>query len=128
MLQHPDLTQLNQRITLRWHIGPLGRREAAAYLNHRIDVASGEPGRRLFSRPALRLIHRYARGVPRLLNMLAHRSLLAAYAAERQREHDRVDAAIAACVCAVDSTCCTDAWSAACAARLSTGAAAPPDL
>jgi len=85
MLQHPDLTQLNQRITLRWHIGPLGRRESAAYLNHRIDVASGEPGRRLFSRPALRLIHRHARGVPRLLNMLAHRSLLAAYAAERQR-------------------------------------------
>jgi general secretion pathway protein A len=85
MLQHPDLTQLNQRITLRWHIGPLGRRESAAYLNHRIDVASGEPGRRLFSRPALRLIHRHADGVPRLLNMLAHRSLLAAYAAERQR-------------------------------------------
>jgi general secretion pathway protein A len=85
MLQHPDLTQLNQRITLRWHIGPLGRRESAAYLKHRIDVASGEPGRRLFSRRALGLIHRHARGVPRLLNMLAHRSLLAAYAAERQR-------------------------------------------
>jgi general secretion pathway protein A len=85
MLQHPDLTQLNQRITLRWHIGPLGRRESAAYVNHRIDVASGEPGRRLFSRRALGLIHRHARGVPRLLNMLAHRSLLAAYAAERQR-------------------------------------------
>jgi general secretion pathway protein A len=85
MLQHPDLTQLNQRITLRWHIGPLGKRESAAYVNHRIDVASGEPGRRLFSRRALSLIHRHARGVPRLLNMLAHRSLLAAYASERQR-------------------------------------------
>jgi general secretion pathway protein A len=84
-LQHPDLTQLNQRITLRWHIGPLGRRESAAYLNHRIDVASGEPGRRLFTRRALGLIHTYASGVPRLLNMLAHRSLLAAYAGERQR-------------------------------------------
>jgi general secretion pathway protein A len=85
ILQHPDLAQLNQRITLRWHIGPLDRAESAAYVNHRIDVASGESGRQLFSRHALRLIHRYAGGVPRLLNMMAHRSLLAAYAKERQR-------------------------------------------
>lgn len=83
LLQHPDLTQLNQRITLRWHIGPLTRAETAAYVRHRVDVAAGGPGRTLFTRSALRRIHRLSGGVPRLINMIAHRALIAAFATER---------------------------------------------
>lgn len=85
LLQHPDLTQLNQRITLRWHIGPLTRRETAAYVRHRVDVAAGTPGRVLFTRGALGRIHRLSGGVPRLINMIAHRALIAGFAAERPR-------------------------------------------
>jgi general secretion pathway protein A len=90
LLQHPDLTQLNQRITLRWHIGPLAPAETAAYVRHRIDVAAGTGGRQLFSRGALRRLHRYSGGVPRLINMIAHRALIAAFADERQRVSTRL--------------------------------------
>jgi len=40
LLLHPELVQLNQRITLRWHIGPLSARETVAYIRHRLSVAS----------------------------------------------------------------------------------------
>ena len=81
LLLHPELVQLNQRITLRWHIGPLSRSETAAYVGHRIDVASQGQAPQIFSRLAVRHIHHYADGVPRLINMVAHRALLAAFAA-----------------------------------------------
>ncbi len=84
LLAHPELAQLNQRITLRWHIGPLARDETVAYVGHRLAVASEGQVRDVFSTPALRAIHRRARGVPRLINMLCHRALLAAFAAERR--------------------------------------------
>jgi len=85
LLLHPELVQLNQRITLRWHIGPLSAKETAGYVRHRISVASNGKARDVFTRRALTLLHRYSGGVPRLVNMLAHRSLLAAFAAERRR-------------------------------------------
>jgi general secretion pathway protein A len=84
LLLHPELVRLNQRITLRWHIGPLSTGETAAYLRHRLSVASHGKARSLFSRGAAALVHRYAGGIPRLVNMLAHRALLAAFAAERR--------------------------------------------
>jgi general secretion pathway protein A len=84
LLLHPELAQLNQRITLRWHMGPLSFHETTAYVRHRLGVASGGQGGHLFTRPALRLVHRYSGGVPRLINMVAHRSMLAAFAADRR--------------------------------------------
>src|SRR5207249_2713250 len=58
LLLHPELVQLNQRITLRWHIGPLTRQETAAYVEHRLAIASQGHAGPIFTRPALRLIHR----------------------------------------------------------------------
>jgi len=84
MLSHPELAQLNQRITLRWHIGPLDREETIAYVRHRLQVASDGQVRDVFSMPALRAVHRRSHGVPRLINMLCHRAMLAAFAAERR--------------------------------------------
>jgi len=84
MLSHPELAQLNQRITLRWHIGPLDREETIAYVRHRLQVASDGQVRDVFSMPALRAGHRRSHGVPRLINMLCHRAMLAAFAAERR--------------------------------------------
>src|SRR5439155_22642978 len=83
LLLHPELVQLNQRITLRWHIGPLTRRETAAYIEHRLAIASRGQAGRIFTRPALRLIHRHSGWVPRLINMLAHRAMVAAFAYDR---------------------------------------------
>ena len=84
LLLHPELVQLNQRITLRWHMGPLTARETAAYVRHRLDVAAGGRAPRIFTRPAVRLVHRFAGGVPRLVNLIAHRAMLAAFAADRR--------------------------------------------
>jgi general secretion pathway protein A len=84
LLLNPALTQLNQRITLRWHMGPLNYKETASYVRHRLSVASRGRVTRLFGAPALFLLHRLAHGVPRLINMIAHRALLAAFAAQRR--------------------------------------------
>ena len=83
-LRDPALAQLNQRITLRWHIGPLSGRETIAYVRHRLAIAGGDDAPALLTRPAVWLLHRLARGIPRLINMIGHRALLAAYA-ERRR-------------------------------------------
>jgi general secretion pathway protein A len=85
LLLDPDLAQLNQRITLRWHLGPLSRRETMAYVHHRLAVASGGRATRLFTRPALHLVHSVSAGVPRLINMIGHRALLAAFVAREPR-------------------------------------------
>jgi len=85
LLVNPALVQLNQRITLRLHLGPLSRDETAAYVRHRLGVASEGQKTQLFSPGALRALHRYAGGVPRLVNMFAHRALVVAFAAESPR-------------------------------------------
>jgi general secretion pathway protein A len=85
LLLHPDLVQLNQRITLRWHVGPLAKHETAAYVAHRLAVAGADPNRPIFTRRALVRVHRHTGGVPRLINMIAHRTLLAAYATGKPR-------------------------------------------
>ena len=85
LLVDPALVQLNQRITLRLHLGPLSREETAAYVRHRLGVASEGQKTDLFTRGAIRTLHRYAGGVPRLVNMFAHRALVVAFAAEKRR-------------------------------------------
>ncbi|MFQ5700019.1 MAG: AAA family ATPase [Myxococcota bacterium] len=84
LLARPELRQLQQRITVRWSLAPFSRSETAAYLEHRLDVA-GAVDPRLFSPAAARAIHRRSRGVPRLINALADRALLAGYAAGSRR-------------------------------------------
>jgi general secretion pathway protein A len=85
LLLDPALAQLNQRITLRWHLRALTRAETFAYVRHRLRVAGGDEAVRLFTVPALFLVHRYSGGVPRLVNMIAHRATLAAFVRKRRR-------------------------------------------
>ena len=80
LLEAPDLRQLRQRITVRWRLGPLTPAETREYVRHRLRIAAGEP-RDLFTDGALREVHRHSRGIPRLINLLCDRSLLAGYAA-----------------------------------------------
>jgi general secretion pathway protein A len=78
LLARPDLRQLAQRITARYHLMPLGANETAEYIAHRLRVAGGRI--ELFTPSALRAVYRYSRGIPRLINIICDRALLGAYA------------------------------------------------
>ncbi|HTO09513.1 MAG TPA: AAA family ATPase [Myxococcota bacterium] len=85
-LSRSDLRQLRQRITVRWSLKPLSRPEVIEYLEHRLRVA-GLADPRLFTAGGLRALTRASRGIPRLINALADRALLAGYT-EGRREID----------------------------------------
>lgn len=82
-LNHQSIRQLRQRITFDYHIGALNRDELHYYLNHRLVVA-GHEGGRIFSWGALWLLHNRAGGIPRLVNVIAHKALLSAYGKGRR--------------------------------------------
>jgi len=77
LLARPDLRQLAQRITARFHLTPLGAQETAEYINHRLRVAGAQ--QEIFTRAACEQVHRYSRGIPRLINIICDRALLGAY-------------------------------------------------
>lgn len=77
-LAKPNLRQLRQRITFSYTLTTLEKKEVPAYLHHRLRVA-GFGGDKLFGATAGRLIYKASRGVPRLINLLAHKALLAGY-------------------------------------------------
>lgn len=77
-LQSDHLRQLRQRITFAYRLRPLVRDETRAYLEYRL-VTSGYRGPVLFAPMAVRLLWRASRGIPRLINILAHKSLMVAY-------------------------------------------------
>jgi putative secretion ATPase (PEP-CTERM system associated) len=77
-LARPDLRQLNQRIALRYHLRSLSRQETEDYVHHRLVVA-GSRGSVQFSRGAFAVIFRLSRGIPRTINLLCDRAMLAAY-------------------------------------------------
>jgi general secretion pathway protein A len=77
-LNDHSMLQLRQRITVRYHLGPLSRQEVARYVQHRLQV-SGSKGAPYFTGPAVWRIHRYSGGIPRLVNALCDKALLAAY-------------------------------------------------
>src|SRR3990167_6891155 len=76
-LARPELRQLNQRITARYHLKALSREELSAYVAHRL--AGGGRAAPLFTRAALRRLHRLTGGVPRMVNIICDRALLGAY-------------------------------------------------
>lgn len=77
-LNHESIRQLKQRITFDYILGMLSHDDLHYYVNHRLVVA-GHQGGRLFSPTALWMLHRKTGGVPRLVNILAHKALLSAY-------------------------------------------------
>ena len=73
-----QLRQLRQRITVRYHLGVLSRAEISDYIRHRIHVSGGN-GHPKFTGPAIWRIHRYSGGVPRLVNAVCDKALLAGF-------------------------------------------------
>ena len=83
-LEKSELRHLQQRISLRYHLRPLDRQEARRYLQHRLNMARAA-GSTSLEKGAYREIYRFSRGVPRLINIIAERSLLAAYLGESRK-------------------------------------------
>lgn len=78
LLKRQELRQLAQRITARYHLLPLNEDEIALYVLHRLQVAGRfEP---LFTRKAIKVLQKYTGGIPRLINLLCERALMAGYA------------------------------------------------
>ena len=85
-LNSPRLRQLRQRITVRYHLPPLSQEEVNHYVQHRIEVSGGN-GAPHFTRPALWRIYYYSKGIPRLVNAVCDKALLAGYA----QQTDKID-------------------------------------
>ena len=83
-LNSPRLKQLRQRITVRFHLAPLTRVEVAQYIQHRLQV-SGAQGSPTFSLPALWRIFKYSGGIPRLVNAVCDKALLASFVKRSNR-------------------------------------------
>ncbi|MCC2959211.1 AAA family ATPase [Massilia sp. IC2-278] len=83
-LELDAIRQLAQRITFHYHLGPLGRDDLDYYVAHRLRVA-GFGGARLFSASAISRLYRASGGIPRLVNILAHKALMLCYGQGRQQ-------------------------------------------
>lgn len=78
-----ELRQLNQRITARYHLNPLDEQETKQYIAYRIHIAGGKK-RIQFTPKAHKLIYKYSKGIPRLINSICDRSLLVGYTREKK--------------------------------------------
>jgi general secretion pathway protein A len=88
MLASPQMRQVAQRVTGRYHLEPLSAQETASYVRHRLRVAGAQ--REIFKRGALRQLYTDSDGIPRLINVIADRALLAAYTQERSEIDSRL--------------------------------------
>jgi general secretion pathway protein A len=84
LLRSPDLRQLDQRISIRYELKPLDAEAAAAYVRHRLTIAGGA-GSVAFSSKALALVHKLSGGIPRLINLICDRALLAGFSLQAGR-------------------------------------------
>ena len=78
-----ELVQLRQRIAIRYHILPLSKDEVKAYISHRLKVA-GLDGNDLFQEDSIDDIFRFSGGIPRLINIICDKAMLAGYALDKK--------------------------------------------
>ena len=83
-LQLDSIRQLAQRITFHYHLGPLTRDDMEYYVGHRLRVA-GYAGARMFTRQAMAKLYKASGGIPRLVNILAHKALMVSYGVGAQQ-------------------------------------------
>ncbi len=78
LLARPELRQLNQRVTARYHLDALSRDELPGYLRYRLGVAGLRAD--IFTGGAIKRLFKVSNGIPRLINLISDRALLGAYA------------------------------------------------
>lgn len=84
LLSNPELRQLSQRITARFHLNALNFEETQGYLAHRLQVAGMNSASPIpFPLEIIKLIHQHSGGIPRLINVIAERLLLGAYSQQK---------------------------------------------
>jgi general secretion pathway protein A len=84
VLRSPELRQLDQRVSIRYELRPLAAEETVAYVAHRLTIAGG--GALVsFTPKALQSVYKYSGGIPRVINLLCDRALLAAYSERATR-------------------------------------------
>jgi general secretion pathway protein A len=84
LMKAPQMRQLDQRVSIRYQLRALSRDEVAAYVSHRMQVA-GASASVTFQPKAIDMVHRRTKGIPRLVNLVCDRALLAAYSARTNR-------------------------------------------
>src|SRR5437660_771637 len=84
LLRSPELRQLDQRVSIRYELKPLDEESVAAYVAHRLTIAGGSASV-AFLPKALAQVHRLSGGIPRLINLMCHRALLAGYSVRTNR-------------------------------------------
>lgn len=82
LLARQELRQLDQRITVRYHLEPMGFGDTRDYIRHRIRIAAGGREPVAFSTGAVKRIFNFSKGLPRLINAACDRALLLAYTTE----------------------------------------------
>jgi len=83
LIGRPELRQLNQRLSVKFHLGTLSPDDVSAYIDHRVSVAgAGDNG--LFDAEAKAAVHRASGGVPRLVNVLCDQALLQAFVTDQK--------------------------------------------
>ncbi len=80
-LDSPNLLQLRQRITVRFHIRALEQDEVLEYVHHRLEVA-GSLGRIQFSPESIERLCKYTNGIPRVINIICDKALLLGFIKE----------------------------------------------
>lgn len=97
LLNRYDLRQLNQRITVRSHLKSMELQDTGAYIKHRLRIAGCRmPG--LFTDAAVKKIHRFSRGVPRLINVVSEQALIMAWTREEAVITPRIVSQVISCI------------------------------
>lgn len=86
-LRSPELRQLDQRVSIRYELKPLDRDTVGAYVSHRLAIAGGSQSV-TFTTEALDEVHRLSGGIPRLINLICDRALLAGFSLRTSRITD----------------------------------------
>jgi type II secretory pathway predicted ATPase ExeA len=84
LLRSPEMRQLDQRVSIRYELKPLDDETVAAYVAHRLTIAGGAAAVS-FTAKALKQVHRWSGGIPRLINLICDRALLAAFSVRANR-------------------------------------------
>jgi len=88
LLARDDMRQLSQRVTARYHLDPISREEAGAYIKHRLQICGTT--QIVFNKRAVDKIQQLSGGIPRLINVLCDRSMLGAYVEGRTQVEPKV--------------------------------------
>lgn len=94
LLKRRNMRQLNQRISVRYHLGTMDLRDTDEYVRHRLRIAGGDD--EIFTPAAIKKIYRYSGGLPRLINVVCGRALLLGYARDSRIVTARMVAAAVA--------------------------------